>query len=73
MIKPNAYHGTAAEIAFMRALGPRGRFSRLQMLQRYRAACEQRVAWNGIDRHEVLKTTDREIEAVIRTAGRKAA
>ncbi len=73
MIKPAAYHGTAAEIAFMRALGPRARFSRLQMLQRYRDACERRVEWGGVDAGELLHATDREIAAEIKKTGRKVA
>lgn len=70
---PNSYHGTIAETRFMRALGPRGRFTRLQMLQRYRDACERRVEWGGIDAGELLHATDREIAAEIKKTGRKAA
>lgn len=70
---PNSYHGTIAEVRFMQGLGPRGRLSRLQMLQRYRAACERRVEWAGIDAGELLRATDREIAAEVKKLGRRAA
>jgi hypothetical protein len=70
---PTTYHGTAAEIAFMKALGPRGRFNRLQMLQNYRAAVERRTGWGKIAAGEVLHATDREIAAETKKTLRKAA
>lgn len=73
MISQSAHHGTVAEIAFMRALGPRGRLSRLQMLQNYRAACERRVEWGAIDAGEVLRACDREIALETKKTLRKAA
>lgn len=70
---PNSYHGTAAEIFFMRSLGPLGRLSRLQMLQNYRATLERRAQWCAIDRFELVRETDREIAAEIKKTARKAA
>lgn len=73
MAPPNSYHGTAAEIAFMKALGQCGRLSRLQMLRNYRTACERRVEWGAIDAGEVLRACDREIAAETKKTLRKAA
>lgn len=70
---PNDYHGTAAEIAFMHALGPRGRMSRLQMLQNYRATLERRTQWGSIDARALLHATDRAIACEIKKTSRKAA
>lgn len=74
MPKPNtACHGTASEIAFMQSLSRRGRMSRLQVLQNYRAALECRADWGTMDRAAVIRATEKEIEAEVREATRKAA
>jgi hypothetical protein len=70
---PNSYHGTMAEILFMRALGPRGRFTRLQMLQRYRATLDLREQWESINRPQLVRETDREIAAEVKKTVRLAA
>ncbi|OQY64729.1 MAG: hypothetical protein B6D47_12955 [Rhodocyclaceae bacterium UTPRO2] len=74
MPKPNtAGHGTASEIAFMQSLSRRGRMSRLQVLQNYLAAIERRADWGTMDRAAVIRATEKEIEAEVREATRKAA
>lgn len=70
---PNSYHGTVAETRFVRSISRRGRLSRLQMLQAYRAAAEKRADWGAIDAGEVLHVVDREIAAEIKKTSRKAA
>ena len=60
--RENRFHGTSAEIYFLNKIGTHSEvgacMDRAALLERYRAACEQRRRWGSIVKKDVFDSID---------------